>query len=216
MKKKSFLVVGAGSFGQHLCRCLTAQGGEVLVVDRVASKVEGLLDVVDSAKIGDCTNPEVLRSFGVEDFDACFVCIGENFQNSLVITDMLKELGAQKVFSEATKDRQEKFLRNNGADHVVFPEKDIAYRLAVSVCNDSVFDYISLSDSYGVFEIAVPAGWTGKSLRELDVRAVCGLNVLAYREGEQVHPMIDPDYIFGHDEHLMVVGSLEDVRRAIH
>lgn len=213
MKKKSFLIIGAGSFGSHLCKCLTAQGGEVLVVDIIPDKVEALLGYAASAKIGDCTNPEVLRSFGVEDFDTCFVCIGENFQSSLIITDMLRELGAQRVFSEATQDRQEKFLLHNGADYVVFPEKDIAYRLAVSVCNDSVFDYISLSGTYGIYEIAVPTHWNGQSLRQLDVRASCGLNILAYKKNEQVHPIKDPDHVFGNEEHLLVMGSLEDVHR---
>ena len=216
MNKKSFLVIGAGSFGSHLCQCLAAQGGEVLVVDTVAEKVEALLDVAASAKIGDCTNPEVLRSFGVEDFDTCFVCIGENFQSSLIITDMLKELGAKRVFSEATQDRQEKFLLHNGADHVVFPEKDIARRLAVSVCNDSVFDYISLSGMYGIYEIAVPTHWKGQSLRQLDVRASCGLNILAYKKADQVHPIKDADHVFGDEEHLLVLGDLKDVRRVAH
>ncbi len=213
MSQKTFLVIGAGSFGQHLCHSLTAQGGEVMVVDRCPDKVEALLDVAASAKVGDCTNPEVLRSFGVADFDACFVCIGENFQNSLVITDMLKELGAKTLFSEATQDRQEKFLRNNGADHVVFPEKDIAHRLAVSMCNDNVFDYIAVADDYGVFEIAIPAAWEGKTLRQLSLRATYGLNVLAVRRGDVVHPMLEPDYACTATEHLLVMASIGDIRR---
>lgn len=214
MKKKSFLIVGMGSFGHHLCRCLTEQGGEVMIADRNPDKVEDMLHLAASAKIGDCTNPEVLRSFGVPDYDACFVCIGEDFQNSLVITDLLKEMGAKQVFSEASKDRQEKFLLHNGADHVVFPEKDIAYRLAVSVCNDSVFDYISLAGAYGIFEIAPPAGWLGKTLRQLNVRAAHGLNILACKRDGQVHPIVDPDYTPNAAEHLLVMGSIDDVRRA--
>ena len=213
MNQKSFLVIGAGSFGKHLCQSLTRYGGEVLVVDRCPEKVEALLNVAASAKIGDCTNPEVLRSFGVADFDACYVCIGENFQNSLVITDLLKELGAKLVFSEATQDRQEKFLINNGADHVVFPEKDIAERLAVSICNDNVFDYIALADNCGVFEIAIPAAWEGKTLRQLALRASFGLNVLAVRRGEVVYPMLEPDYVCTAAEHLLVLAGMEDIRR---
>lgn len=213
MEQKNFLIIGAGSFGQHLCRCLTQQGGEVMVADCCADKVETLLDVAASAKIGDCTNPEVLRSFGVADFDACFVCIGENFQNSLVITDLLKELGAKLVFSEATKDRQEKFLLNNGADHVVFPEKDIAHRLAVTMCNDSVFDYIALGDEYGIYEIAIPATWEGQTLRQLSLRAAYGLNVLAARQADVLRPMLEPDYACTTNEHLLVMASAEDIRR---
>ena len=123
---KSFLIIGLGTFGHHLCRELAKQKCEIMIVDSRPEVLEDLLPYVVSAKIADCSNEEVLRSFDIPSFDACFVCIGENFQNSLVITDLLKELGAKLVFSEATKDRQEKFLLNNGADHVVFPEKDIA------------------------------------------------------------------------------------------
>ena len=111
MKKKAFLIIGAGTFGRHLCRCMAAQGAELMVVDQNPARLEELLPLSVSAKIGDCTNPEVLRSFGVPDFDACFVCVGESFENSLVITDLLREQGARKIYSEATRDMQEKFLR---------------------------------------------------------------------------------------------------------
>ncbi len=213
MKAKSFLIVGIGSFGKHLCRCLAAQGAETMIVDRDAEKVEALLDVATSGKIGDCTNPEVLRSFGVQDFDACFVCIGEDFHNSLVVTDLLKELGAKKIFSEATQDMQEKFLLLGGADQIVFPEKDIAYRLAVKECCDSVFDFIALAGDYGIFEIAVPHAWVGKTPKELDIRAAYNLNILATRKNEQVLPIMAADYTFSSQEHLLVMGRIEDVHR---
>ncbi len=214
MTQKTFLIIGAGSFGKHLCQSLAQQGGEVMVVDRCAEKVEALLPFVASGKIGDCTNPEVLRSFGVADFDACFVCIGEDFHNSLVITDILKELGAKYVCSEATQDRQEKFLLHNGADRVIFPEKDIASRLAVKMCNDSVFDYIALTNDYGVFEISVPTAWVGKTLLQLNVRANFGLNVLATRQNNGgVHPILSPDYVCSADEHLLVMAGVVDIRR---
>lgn len=214
MKKKSFLIIGAGSFGKHLCRCMAAQGAEIMVVDQVDARVEELLPYAVSGKVGDCTNPEVLRSFGVADFDACFVCTGENFQNSLVITDQLKELGAKKVFSEAGEDMQEKFLRLGGADHVVFPEKDVAARLAVSECYDSIFDYIALAGDYGIFELEVPTRWADKSLRELNVRATYSLNILASRQDAGVQPIVDPDYRLTRGEHILVMGHIRDVRRA--
>ena len=213
MSQKSFLVIGAGSFGKHLCHSLTQQGGEVMVVDRCAEKVEALLPIAASGKIGDCTNPEVLRSFGVADFDACFVCIGEDFHNSLVITDMLKELGAKYVCSEATQDRQEKFLLHNGADRVIFPEKDIAARLAVQMCNDSVFDYIALTEDYGVFEIAIPAPWEGKTLIDLNVRAAFRINVLAARRDGAVRPILSPDYVCTAEEHLLVMAGMAEIQR---
>ena len=215
MKKKAFLIIGAGTFGRHLCRCMAAQGAELMVVDQNPARLEELLPLSVSAKIGDCTNPEVLRSFGGPDFDTCFVCVGESFENSLVITDLLREQGARKIYSEATRDMQEKFLRLGGADHVIFPEKDIAYRLAVSESWDSIFDYISLNGDYGIFEIAAPAAWVGRDLRQLDIRGTCNLTVLAYKQEGKVYPILDPAYTFTADRHVLVMGHIEDVRRTI-
>ncbi len=211
--KKSFLIVGVGSFGKHLCKSLAEQGAETLIVDKCAEKVEALLPIATSGKIGDCTNPEVLRSFGVADFDACFVCIGEDFHNSLVVTDLLKELGAKKIFSEATQEMQEKFLRLGGADQVVFPEKDIAYRLAVMECCDSVFDFVALAGDYGIFEIATPRSWAGQTPRQLNVRMQYNLNILAGRIDQDIHPIMDADYCFSEQEHLLVMGHIDDVKK---
>ena len=137
---KSFLIIGMGSFGHHLCRELSKQKCELMVADVQSEMLEDILPYVVSAKIADCTNEEVLRSFDIPSFDACFVCIGGNFQNSLEITSLLKELGAKKVFSKANEDIQAKFLRRNGADEVIYPELDAAARIAVSESSDSIFD----------------------------------------------------------------------------
>ena len=128
---KSFLIIGMGSFGHHLCRSLSKLKCEIMVVDREESAVEDVLPLVVSAKIGDCTNPEVLRSFSVKSFDTCFVCMGTNFQNSLQITSLLQEMGANRVLSKADEDIHAKFLLRNGADAIIYPEKDIAERIAM-------------------------------------------------------------------------------------
>lgn len=128
---KSFLVIGIGRFGQHLSANLMKLGNDVMIVDQKEEKLEELLPIVTSAKIGDCTKPEVLKSFGVGNFDVCLVCIGTNFQSSLEITSLLKELGAKCVISKATRDVHAKFLLRNGADEVIYPDRDIAERLAV-------------------------------------------------------------------------------------
>ena len=134
---KSFLVIGMGSFGHHLCRALSQQKRcEVMIVDRDGANLEDMLPYVVSAKVGDCTNPEVLRSFAVESFDACFVCVGDDILGSLQITSLLKELGARKVFSKADDDVQAKFLLRNGADHIIYPELEVASSLAVSESSD--------------------------------------------------------------------------------
>ena len=128
---KSVLIIGLGRFGQHLCRQMVERKNEVMVIDVKEDNVEAMMPLVTSAQIGDCTNVEVLKSIGVGNFDICFVCIGTNFQSSLEITSLLKENGAKYVVSKATRDIQAKFLLRNGADEVVYPDRDIAEKTAV-------------------------------------------------------------------------------------
>ena len=141
---KSFLIIGMGRFGSHLCRNLAKLGNEVMIVDQNEELLEPLLPYVTDAKIGDCTKEEVLKSLGVGNFDKCFVCIGTNFQSSLEITCLLKELGAKYVISKATRDVHAKFLLRNGADKNIYPDRDIAEKCAVQYSSDSVFDYFEL------------------------------------------------------------------------
>ena len=153
---KSFLIIGMGTFGHHLCRELAQQRCEIMAVDVVAEAVEDVLGIVVSAKVGDCTNEEVLRSFGVPDFDACFVCVSSDFKNSLQITSLLREMGAKKIICKANDDIHKKFLLRNGADQVIYPEKEAATSLAVSESSDDIFDCIPLTGDYSIYELKVP------------------------------------------------------------
>ena len=213
---KSFLIIGMGSFGHHLCRALAEQKCEVMVVDRVSETLEDVLPLVVSAKVGDCTNEEVLRSFSVESFDACFVCMGDNnVLGSLEITSLLKELGAKKVFSKADDDVQAKFLLRNGADEVIYPEQEVAVSLAVSESSDSIFDCIHLTADYSIYELQPMDRWLGKSLKELNFRVKYHLTVIAAMRGEEIRPNLSPDYLFKAEEHLLVLGRAEDIQRII-
>lgn len=212
---KSFLIIGMGTFGHHLCRELAKQKCEIMAVDARQELLEDVLPLVVSARIADCTNEEALRSFDIPSFDACFVCIGGNFQNSLEITSLLKELGARKVFSKADEDIQAKFLRRIGADEVIYPEQDAAAGIAVSESSDSIFDCISLSGEYAIFEITPKREWIGRTLRDVDVRQGFGLNVLAAKKDGVLDTMPGPDYVFRTEEHLIVMGRRDDIWRAV-
>lgn len=213
---KSFLVIGMGSFGHHLCRALVEQKCEVMAVDQNGETLEDVLPLVVSAKVGDCTNEEVLRSFSVESFDACFVCLGDsNVLGSLQISSLLKELGAKKVFSKADDDMQAKFLLRNGADHVIYPEREAAVRLAISESSDSIFDCIPLTEDHSIYELEPMDRWIGKSLKELNFRVKYHLTVIAVKRGNVVIPNLSPDYAFRKDEHLLVLGRIEDIRKVI-
>ena len=213
---KSFLIIGMGTFGHHLCRELAKQHCEIMVVDAAAEAVEDVLGLVVSAKVGDCTNEEVLRSFGIPDFDACFVCVSSDFKNSLQITSLLKELGARRIFCKANDDIHKKFLLRNGADHVIYPEKEAAASLAVSESSDDIFDCVPLTADYAIYELKVPDKWVGKSIQALSVRSQYRLNVLAIKTDAALQPMPGADHVFRDDEHMMVMGLAEDVRRLIH
>ena len=205
-----------GRFGHHITRNLAEQGGEVMIVDTDQSKMEDLLPLVASAKIGDCTNEDVLKTLGVKNFDMCIVCIGTNFQSSLEITSLLKEMGAKHVVSKATRDIHAKFLLRNGADEVIYPDRDIAEKLAVSYSADDIFDYIELGGNYAIYEIPVLKEWVGHSIRELNFRSRYNVNILGTKAGEdKTSLMPTADYVFEGNVHLLVVGTREDVQKIL-
>lgn len=210
---KSFLIIGMGHFGHHMCASLAKMDCEIMIVDKDEEAVEDMLPYVVSAKIGDCTNIEVLKTFDIPSFDTCFVCMGENFQNSLEITSLLKECGAKRVISKADRDIQEKFLLRNGADAVIYPEKNMAERFAVRESSEHIFDYINLGSDYSIYEIDVLDRWVGKTVKELNFRVKYNLSVLATKQGGDVKPVITGERRFEKGEHLLVLGKEEDVRK---
>ena len=211
---KSFLIIGMGHFGHHLCRSLAKTDCEIMIVDRGEDALEDMRPYVVSAKIGDCTNIEVLRTFDIPSFDTCFVCMGENFQNSLEITSLLKdECGAKRVISKADRDIQEKFLLKNGADEVIYPEKNMAERYAVTESSEHIFNFIDLGSDYSIYEIDVLDRWVGKTVKELNFRVKYNLVVLATKRGEDVNPVISGERRFESGEHLLVLGKEEDVHK---
>lgn len=212
---KSILIIGIGRFGQHLCHKMVELKNEVMVVDIKEENVEAVMSMVTSAQIGDCTNVEVLKSIGVSNFDVCFVCIGTNFQSSLEITSLLKENGAKYVVSRATRDIQAKFLLRNGADEVVYPDRDIAEKIAVRFSASHVFDYIEFNDDFSIFEIPVAEEWIGKTIKEVNFRAKYKVSILGYKRGDGTHLMPMAEHIFDEKEHLMVIGKVEDVEKLL-
>lgn len=212
---KTILIIGMGKFGHHLCTNLAELGNEIMIVDEREEVIEDLLPFVTSAKIGDCTNEEVLKSLGIRNFDVCFVCIGTNFQSSLEITSQLKELGAKCVISKANRDIHAKFLLRNGADEVIYPDRDIAEKLAARVSANHVFDYIEITDEYSIYEIPPLPSWIGKGIGELNIRAKYHVNILAIKINGDLNLLPGAAHVIGSDEHLMVLGKKSDVDRIL-
>lgn len=209
---KSVLVIGAGKFGHHLAEYLCDMGNDVMLVDKEEAIIDSYADKVTEAEIGDFTIKNNLEALNVKDYDYIFVCIGD-FQDSLVITSYLKELGAGWVIGKASSLIHEKFLLQNGADEVIYPERDNAYRMAVEYNNTSIFDYFKISDDTGIYEIAPPSKWLGKSLSSIDVRKIHNITVIAYKDGDRVTAINSPDYIFSDTQHIIVMGKNKDIKK---
>ena len=212
---KSILIIGMGRFGRHLCKNLSQLGNQVMIVDEKEENLEEMLPYVVSAKIGDCTNENVLKSLGISNFDLCFVCIGTNFQSSLEITSLVKELGGRHVVSKANRHIHAKFLLRNGADEVIYPDRDIAEKLAVRYSANHVFDYIELTEEYSIYEIPPLPEWTGKTIKELDIRNRYGIHILGTKANGKAKLMPGASYVICQEEHLMVIGKKEDVDRIL-
>ncbi len=208
---KSILIIGSGKFGRHLCRNLAELGNQIMLVDQVEENLEEMLPYVVSAKIGNCMNQTVLDSLGVDNYDICFVCIGSDFQSSLEITSLLKEMGARYVVSQASRDIQAKFLLRNGADDVIYPDRDIAEKIAVRYSANNVFDYIEVSEEFSIYEIPPLPEWVGKNLRQSDIRNRYHVLVLAMKKDGKTQLMPPADYIIRSDEHLMVIGKKDEI-----
>ncbi len=208
---KSILVIGMGRFGRLLAQEFMNLGDEVMIVDVSEKKINDLAHLFSDAQIADCRSEAVLRSLGVDNFDLCFVTIGDDFQSSLEITSLLKELGAKTVISLAKSDPQKKFLEKIGADEVIYLEHDFAESLAVKYSNDNIFDVIELTDEYSIYEIPILDSWVGKSIKELDVRAKFNLNILAVKQGEKLNPSPGAGYVFKGTDHVVVLGRQDEI-----
>lgn len=212
---KSVLMIGMGKFGHLLCEEMARLGNEIMVVDENEEDVADLMALAASVQIGDCTNVEVLKSLGVRNFDICFVCISGNFQNSLEITSLLKEQGAKYVVSKAERDIQAKFLLRNGADEVIYPERDMAEKAAEKYSSNHIFDYVELNDDYGIYEIPPHRDWIGKSIREVNFRVRYHVSILGTKNGEDLSLLPPADHVFEPEQHLMVIGRKTDVDKIL-
>ena len=210
---KSFIVIGAGKFGHYFCKFLSREGAEIMIVDGEEDKLSDMLSYVSSAKVGDCTRRDVVKGLGVEDFDEAVVCVPESFQNSLQIVDLLNEYGAKNITAVASTEIQARFLLKNGADHVIFPDRDMSERLAVAIANDSIFDFLKLSDDHGIYEIVPPKRWLSQSILSVDVRRRHNVNIIAVKTQEGRLFLPGPDYVFNTEEHLIVFGKDKDVEK---
>ena len=210
---KSILLIGLGRFGKHIAMDLGELGHEVMAVDKVEERVNDVLPFVTSAQIGDSTNQDFLESLGTRNFDVCIVAIGNDFQSSLETTSLLKELGAKLVVSRASRDVQAKFLLRNGADEVVYPEKQLAKWTAIRYSADHILDYIELDGENAMFEVKIPADWIGKTIGQIDIRKKYNINIIGIRRNEKLDLSVTPETVLSNGETMMVLGRYRDLQK---
>lgn len=213
---KNILLIGLGRFGKHIAMQLNEMGHEIMAVDINEERVNRILPFVTNAQIGDSTDASFLESLGIGNFDICFVTIGGSFQNSLETTSLLKELGANLVISRAERDVQEKFLLRNGADRVVYPEKQVAKWASIRYADDHILDYMEVDASHAIFEVAIPDEWIGRSVGELDIRRRYNINILAVKKEREVSVTISVNTVFEADSTLLVLGDYKAIQKFFH
>ena len=213
---KSVLLIGLGHFGKHIAMKLNNLEHQILAIDLNEERIQEALPYVTEAQIGDSTNKEFLLSLGVRNFDVCIVTIGDNFQNSLETVWLLKELGAEKVIARVSQEMQEKFLLRNGADEVVYPEKQLASWMAIRCTSEHILEYVELDDDYAILELEVPQIWDGKTIVELDIRRRYGINVLGVRDYGKLNMDIKPDMRLSAQQSILVVGHEKAIHKCFH
>lgn len=207
----SVLLIGMGKFGRTLGEKLLGMGDEVMIVDKNEDVINSLAGKYADALIANCTNGESLAAMDVPSFNACVVAIGDDFQSSLEVTSLLKDLGAKRIVSRATTDIQRRLLLRMGADEVIYPDMDIAEKLAVRLNSDKVINYIDIDSDYSIFEIAIPEKWIGRKLIDINPRVKYGMNILTVKRGREVISSLDGNFVFEEGDQIVVFGNTEKI-----
>jgi trk system potassium uptake protein TrkA len=213
---KNILLIGLGRFGRHIAMQLCEMEHNVMAVDKNEERVNKVLPFVTNAQIGDSTDVQFLRSLGINDYDLCIVTIGGDFQSSLETTSLLKELGACFVISRAERDVQAKFLLRNGADEVVYPEKQMAKWTAIRFGSSHILDYIELDETHAILEVPVPKVWVGKTVGQIDIRKKYNINIMALKKNGRMLLSITPDTVMTEGATMLVLGEYKTMQKYFH
>lgn len=210
---KNVLLIGLGRFGKHIAMQLNEMEHNIMAVDKNEERVDRILPYVTNAQIGDSTDAQFLKSLGINDYDLCIVTIGGDFQSSLETTSLLKELGARFVVSRAERDVQAKFLLRNGADEVVYPEKQMARWAAIRYGSSHILDYIELDETHAILEIPVPGAWIGKTVGQIDIRKKYAITIMALKKNGRMNLSINPDTVMSEGATMLVLGEYKTMQK---
>lgn len=213
MKKKEFVVIGMGQFGANVAISLESRGAVVMAVDRDEKKLELVADRVTHTICADAANPEVMHSLGINNYDGAIIGIGNSLEDSVLITIQLKELGMPFIMAKASTDLEGRILHKVGADKVIFPDKEIGFRVGNQIMNGNYFEAIELSERYSIVDLNVPEAWKGKSLRQLDIRSRYGVSIIGIRGLEETNINPEPEYELKEDDVLIALGHNSELQR---
>ena len=210
---KNVLLIGLGRFGRHMAQKMSDMDHQILAIDKSEHKVQEAMSYVTNAEIGDATDPALIATLGVKDFDLCVVTMSHDLQASLEITALLKENGAPFVLVRVSRDTHARFLLACGADEIIYPEKQMADWAAVRYTGDHVYDYTRLSPDHAIYETEIPDSWIGHTVVDLGVRQRYRLNILALRRDGNVDPMFGPATVLQAGDRIILLGSDKDVQK---
>lgn len=213
---KTVLLIGIGRFGKHIALQMNQLGHEIMAVDENEEVINDILPYVTNAQIGDSVNIDFLKSLGIRNFDVCIVAIGKSFQSSLETTSNLKDLGAKLVVSRASSDVHAKFLLKNGADEVLYPEKQLAKWAAIRYGSNHIFDYIELDKTHAIFEVSVPRSWVGKTVGNINIRRNYNINIVALKTNGSADVTVNTDSVLLENMTMLVVGEYKDLQKCFH
>lgn len=206
---KTILLIGAGQFGVHLAKKLNELGHEIMAVDSKEERVDQILPYCTSAQIGDASSSEFLETLGIDEYDVCFITIGDNFQDSLETTSLVKELGGKLVVARASNDVHAKFLLRNGAPDL-YPEKQVADWAAIKCSSEHILDFMELGGNFALFEVDVPDQWVGRTIGELDIRRRHHINIIGKKQNGMLDITLSPETVFNEGETILVLGTKKD------
>jgi len=222
--RRKFAVIGLGTFGFQLACELEKLGGEVLAVDRDPEVIQNIRDHVSRAVVCDALERDSLREIGVADVDVVVIGLRSRLDASILVTMYVQEVGVSEIVVQAVSDDHRRALEKLGASRVIFPEKDMALRVASQLLAPNLVDFLWAAPGYGVVEAKAPPSFLGKSLLELNVRRNCGVTVVAIRSPgmpvaagqpalESSVPFVPtPDYVFRADDILILFGKNENLQ----
>ena len=213
---KSYFIIGLGLFGEALARNLCKLGAEVLAMDLRNDLVQLVANDVTHAVVGDAQDKSVLRALGAADFDCAVVAIGDDLAASVLTVMNLQELGVKQIVCKAHDETHRRVLERLGVERVLIPEQEHAQRVARSLVRHNVLDYIELSEEYGILDVPAPKSWIGKTLKELNVRAKLGVNIIAVESDKKTNVSPAADYMIREGDIMVVLGdtySLEAVQK---